>query len=77
VFAPFPTLLPFLNASWKWCSVRVFSTASDSTSITSIVIKMAVFQFYLRLEKQRKVGWAGDDSHVVFLVRTSLVKREV
>jgi hypothetical protein len=27
---------------------------------------MAAFQFYLQLRKQRKVGWAGDNSHVVF-----------
>jgi hypothetical protein len=27
---------------------------------------MAAFQFYLQLGKQRKVGWVGDDSHVLF-----------
>jgi hypothetical protein len=28
---------------------------------------MAAFQFYLQLEKQRKVwGWVGNDSHFVF-----------
>jgi hypothetical protein len=27
---------------------------------------MVAFQFYLQLGKQRKVGWVGDDSHVVF-----------
>jgi hypothetical protein len=27
---------------------------------------MAAFQFYLQPGKQRKVGWRGDDSHVVF-----------
>jgi hypothetical protein len=55
----------FFNASWKSRSVRVFSTACDSASITSGV-KMEVFQFYLQLGKQRKVGWVGDYSHVAF-----------
>jgi hypothetical protein len=27
---------------------------------------MAAYQFYLQPGKQRKAGWAGDDSHVVF-----------
>jgi hypothetical protein len=27
---------------------------------------MATFQFYLQSGKQRKVGWVGDDSRVVF-----------
>jgi hypothetical protein len=29
-------------------------------------VKMAEFQFYLQSGKQRKVGWVGDDSHIVF-----------
>jgi hypothetical protein len=29
-------------------------------------IKMAAFQFYLQSGKQRKVGWLGVDSYVVF-----------
>jgi hypothetical protein len=29
-------------------------------------VKQVVFQFYLHLGKLRKVGWMGDDSHVVF-----------
>jgi hypothetical protein len=65
MYAPFPTLLPFLNTSWKSCSVRVFSTACDSASISSVV-KIMTFQFYLQPEKQKKVGWAEDDSHVAF-----------
>jgi hypothetical protein len=28
-------------------------------------VKMADFQFHLQLEKQRNVGWVGDDSHVL------------
>jgi hypothetical protein len=27
---------------------------------------MADFQFYLQLGKHTKVGWVGDDSHLVF-----------
>jgi hypothetical protein len=27
---------------------------------------MVAFQFYLQSGEQRKVGWLGDDSHVVF-----------
>jgi hypothetical protein len=29
-------------------------------------VKMAASRFYLQSGKQRKVGWMGDDSHVVF-----------
>jgi hypothetical protein len=29
-------------------------------------VKMAAFQFYLQPRKKRKVGWVGDDRHVVF-----------
>jgi hypothetical protein len=29
-------------------------------------VKMAAFQFYLQSEKQRKAGWAAEDSHVGF-----------
>jgi hypothetical protein len=36
-YAEYPVLLPFLNASWKSCSVRVYGTACDSASITSLV----------------------------------------
>jgi hypothetical protein len=40
-------------------------------------VKMAAFQFYLQSGKQRKVGWLGDSSHVVFDKKNSLVKKEV
>jgi hypothetical protein len=29
-------------------------------------VKMAAFQFYLQSGKQRRVGWVGDDCHIVF-----------
>jgi hypothetical protein len=38
---------------------------------------MAAPQSYLQLGKERKVGWVGDDSHVVFGKKNSLVKKEV
>jgi hypothetical protein len=53
-------LLPFFK-----CILEVVFCEGDSASITSIV-KMAAFQFHLQSEKQRKVVWLGDDSHVVF-----------
>jgi hypothetical protein len=31
-------------------------------------VKMAAFQFYIQSGTQRKVGWVGDDSHVVHKV---------
>jgi hypothetical protein len=62
----FPALLPFfLNASYKSCSVRVFSTACDSASITSFVSKWRPFSFIFT-QGNRKVGWLGNNSHVVF-----------
>jgi hypothetical protein len=67
----------FLNVSWKSCFVRVFSTACDSASITSVVSKWRPisfifnrYQFYLQSGKQKSqgeqempVGWVEDDSH--------------
>jgi hypothetical protein len=52
-YAPFPALQPFLNAPWKSCSVRVFSTAL----ITSIVSKRRPFSFIFNggTEKSRWV----------------------
>jgi hypothetical protein len=71
-YAPFPALLLFLNATWKSCSVRVFSTACDSVSITSIVWPLS----FIFNRGNRKVGWVGDDSHVAS-GKNSLVKNEV
>jgi hypothetical protein len=44
-YALFPVLLPFLNASWKLCSVMVFNTACDSALISSAVSKCWPFSF--------------------------------
>jgi hypothetical protein len=62
----------FLNASLKSCRVRVWDCLD-----CLICVKMAAFQLYCQPGKQRKVGWAGDDSHVVFSKKNSLVKKEV
>jgi hypothetical protein len=72
VHAPFPALLPFLNASWKLCYVRVFNTACDSASITSIVSFVSVLSLVGETEKSR-VG----TTIMLFLVKDSLVKKEV
>jgi hypothetical protein len=67
MYAWLSLLLPFLNKSWKSCSVRVFSTICNSASITSNVWKwQPSFQFYFQSGKQRTVGWMAEDSHVVF-----------
>jgi hypothetical protein len=53
-------------------SVRVFSTACDSASITSIVTKWRPFSFsFLQSGKQRSVGWVIDDSDVAFGTKLS------
>jgi hypothetical protein len=38
---------------------------------------MAAFQFYLQSGKQRKVGWVGNDSHIVFGQKFPGEKKEV
>jgi hypothetical protein len=53
-YEPFPVLLPFLNASWKSCLVRVFSIACDSAAITSIVPKWGPFSFILNQGNREK-----------------------
>jgi hypothetical protein len=45
--------------------VRLLSTDPDSASITSIAPKWRPFSFIFN-QRNRKVGWVGDDSHVVF-----------
>jgi hypothetical protein len=45
--------------------VKVFSTACNPASITAIVSKWRPFSFIFN-RRNRKVGWVGDDSHVVF-----------
>jgi hypothetical protein len=38
--------------------------------------QMAAFQFYLQSGKQRKVGWVGDGSHIIFGHKIPWWKRE-
>jgi hypothetical protein len=57
-----PRASAILNASWKSCPVRVFSTACDSATITSIVSKWWPFR-----EK-----WGG--GHSLFLVKSPVEK---
>jgi hypothetical protein len=45
--------------------VRMFSTACDSASITLVVSKWWPFSSGSN-RRNRKVGWEGDDSYVVF-----------
>jgi hypothetical protein len=65
IYALFPALLPFLNASWKSCSVVVFITACDSVSITSVA---SIWQETKKLQgaKSGEFGWVRGDSHVDF-----------
>jgi hypothetical protein len=37
---------------------------------------MAAFRFYLQSGKQIKIGFVGDDSHVVFLKKNPWLKRK-
>jgi hypothetical protein len=54
--------------------VRLFSTASDSVSITSVVSKYGL-SVLRSVRKQRTLGRVGDGSHVGS-VKKSLVKRK-
>jgi hypothetical protein len=47
------------------CSVRVFSIACDSFSITSVESKWKPFSFLFKWGN-RKDGWVGDNSHFIF-----------
>jgi hypothetical protein len=69
------TSLPALLSFFK-CIPEVVFCEGDSSSIISIV-KMMAFKFNLQSDKQRKVGWLRDDSHVAFGKKNSLVKNEV
>jgi hypothetical protein len=75
-YAPFPVLLPFLK-----CILEVMFCEGVQHRLRFCLdhlncVKMGVFQFYLQSEKQKKVRWVGDDSYVV-LVKNSLVLKEV
>jgi hypothetical protein len=75
--APFPALLPFLYASWKSCSVKMFSTACDSVSITSTVLKWRPFSFifFNRGNSEKLGGWRTTVR--LYLVKNVVLKEEV
>jgi hypothetical protein len=63
----------FQNSPWKSCSVRVFNTAYNSASITSIVSKWQPFRFIF-CWGSRKQQWVGNDSHVVLGQKSFVTK---
>jgi hypothetical protein len=65
----------FLNAFCKSCSVRVFSTACDSVSITSM-FENDRKQRKVTGDQVRWVGWVGT-TVMLFLVKNSLLEKEV
>jgi hypothetical protein len=67
--------VPSASAIGSQCFVRVFSTACDSASISSLVSKWRPFSF-VSSQGNRKVGWMGT-TVMLFLVRNFQVKKEV
>jgi hypothetical protein len=65
-YALFPVLLPFFKCILEvvFCEsvLHCLRLCLDHISC----VKIAAFQLYLQSGNQRKVGWVGDDSHVVF-----------
>jgi hypothetical protein len=73
-YALFPVLLPFLNVSWKSCTVR--------DSAPAVILPQSPFVSTWRLFSLisnwrnrevtrgdvRQVGWVWDDNHVIFLL---------
>jgi hypothetical protein len=68
-YAPFPVFLHFLKCilevALRFCLVHLSCA------------KIAVFRFYRQSEKQKKLGWVGDDSHVIFGKKFSGEKESV
>jgi hypothetical protein len=71
-YALFPMLLPFFNAFWKLCSVRVFRTAYNSASITSIASKWRKTEKSQGTKSGEQDGWRK--AVMLFLVKNTLVK---
>jgi hypothetical protein len=65
-YAPFPALLLFLKCILEVVFCEGVQHRPRFCLDHHICVKMAAFQFYLQLGKQRKVGWVGDESHIVF-----------
>jgi hypothetical protein len=76
-YAPFPALLSLFK-----CILEVVFCEGVQHRLRLCLdhlncVKMAAFQFHLQSGKQRKVGWLGEDSQVVFGKKKSLVKKKV
>jgi hypothetical protein len=74
-FRAYPPLIHFFNESWKSCFMRVLSTAYDSASLTSIVLKWRSFSFIFNLGNRVKQGGLGTTA-MLLLVKYSRVKNE-
>jgi hypothetical protein len=72
-YAPVPVLLPFLNASWKFCDGVQHRMRFCLDHLNCV--KMTALKFYLHSGKQRKVGWV-EKTVVLLWVKNSLVKNE-
>jgi hypothetical protein len=60
-YALFPAILPFIK-----CIMEVMFCEGVHHHLHLNCVKMAAFEFHLQLREQRKVGWMGDGSRVVF-----------
>jgi hypothetical protein len=65
LYAPFPALLPLFKMHPESCVLCVQHRLRFCLDNLSC-IKMAALQFYLKSGKQRRVGWVGEDSLVIF-----------
>jgi hypothetical protein len=75
-YASLPALLPFCK-----CILEVVFCEGVQHRLRFCLhhlncVTMAVFQFYLQSEKQRKVGWVGTTA-MLLSVKNCLVKKEV
>jgi hypothetical protein len=65
-YAPFLSLLPISKCILEVVFCEAVQHCLRFCLDRLSCVKMAAFQFYLQSGKQRKAGWVGDDSHVVF-----------
>jgi hypothetical protein len=64
-YAPFPALLPFFKCILELVFCKGVKHRLRFCLNHLICVKMVVFQFCFQSGKHRKVGWLGDNSHVV------------
>jgi hypothetical protein len=65
-YAPFPALMQFFKCILEAVFCESVQHRLQFCLDHHSCVKMSTFQFYLQLGKQRKVGWVGGNSHVVF-----------